>query len=186
MKVGIVVGSVREGRLGGQIGQWIKDQAEQRDPLIEGIEYELLDLKEFDVPLLTSPVIPGAAKKQYEDANVQAWSDAVDACDAFVFVTPEYNHGVPGPMKNAFDSLGGEWAGGKVVAFVGYGSAGAIRAVEQWRQIVSNFQMFTVRNEVNLSIFEDFANGELAPGERRPGELATVLADFEALLQRVS
>ncbi len=90
MKIGIIVGSIREGRKGEAVGQWVAEQAQGRDAT-----YELLDLKSFDVPLLTSPTHPMQAKKSYDDERVQAWSDAVDACDGYVFVTPEYNHGVP-------------------------------------------------------------------------------------------
>jgi len=63
MKIGIVIGSIREGRFGEGVGKWVTEIAQQR----EGVEYEVLDLKEFDVPLLTSATIPGAANKQYDD-----------------------------------------------------------------------------------------------------------------------
>src|SRR5690606_11910969 len=106
--------------------------------------YVSIDLAGLDVPLLTTSVHPMAAGKSYDDAGTQRWSDAVDACDAFVFVTPEYNHGVPGGFKNAVDSLGPEWVG-KPVAFVGHGSVSGVRAIEQWRQIVANFAMPVVR-----------------------------------------
>ncbi len=112
--IGIFVGSIREGRLGESVGQWVADAAAKRS----GADYKVLDLKEFNVPLLDAAVVPGAANKQYDDENVTRWSQAVDECDGFIFVTPEYNHSVPGAMKNAFDSLGSEWAG-KPVAFVG-------------------------------------------------------------------
>src|SRR5699024_7662051 len=73
-------------------------------------------LAEYNVPLLTSSVHPMMTNKNYDDPNVQAWSDKIDSLSAFVFVTPEYNHGVPGAFKNAVDVLGAEWVG-KPVAF---------------------------------------------------------------------
>ena len=149
MKIGIIIGSIRDGRAGGAVGEWVAEAAAKRSG---DVAYELIDLKSFDVPLLTSATVPGAAKKQYDDERVRAWSTAIDSCDAFLFVTPEYNHGVPGALKNAVDSLGSEWAN-KVVGFVGYGSVGAVRAIEQWRQILSNFSMPLVRAEVNLRTF---------------------------------
>ena len=176
-KIGVILGSIREGRLGEQAAHWVMEGAAQR----AGVEYELLDLAEFNVPALVSATVPGAANKQYVDEAVTAWSTAVDACDAFIFVTPEYNHSVPGTFKNAFDSLGSEWAG-KPVAFVGYGSLGAIRAVEHWRQIVANFSMMDVRNQVALSIFEDYAEGSIAPRESKTTELERIFTDLEALL----
>src|SRR5690625_7252364 len=102
MKVGIVLGSIREGRMGEGVARWVNDLAQGRDT---GVEYELVVLKEFNVPLLESPVIPGAANKQYDNDQVQAWSDTIDSFDGFIFVTPEYNHSVPGRLDNQFDAL---------------------------------------------------------------------------------
>ena len=181
MKIGIVIGSVRDGRFGEGVGQWVTEAAQQR----EAATYEVLDLKEINVPLLTAATVPGAANKQYEDANVTAWSQAVDSCNGFVFITPEYNHGVPGAMKNAYDSLGMEWWG-KPVAFVSYGAAEGVRAVEQWRQIVGNFEQYDVRNQVSLSIFNDVDDNGFAPQERRAGELDTMLGDLEKLVAQLA
>ena len=170
--IGVILGSIREGRFGEGVAQWVVDAGNAHD----GVEYKLLDLAEFNVPALIAAIVPGAANKQYDDEAVTAWSRAVDACDGFVFVTPEYNHSVPGTMKNAFDSLGSEWTG-KPVAFVGYSGTGAIRAIEHWRQIVSNFSMFDIRNQVGINIFgtefeqEKAANADL---------LERTLADLES------
>ena len=175
MKVGIVVGSIRDGRAGKGIGDWVYEIAKERDDA----EYELIDLKEFNVPLLTSGTHPMAAKRTYESEQVQAWSKAIDACDAYVFVTPEYNHGVPGALKNAVDSLGEEWVG-KTIAFVGYGSVGGVRAIENWRTVVANFSMVDIRTEVNISTFTDFKEGKFTPSERRPDEVSAM---FDALVK---
>lgn len=177
MKIGIIIGSIREGRAGETIGQWVKDSADRRDTA--GVEYELIDLKGFNVPLVTTAVVPAAANKQYDDENVAAWSRAIDSCDGFIFVTPEYNHSVPGPFKNAFDSLGSEWSG-KPVGFVGYGANDGVRAVEAWRLAVSNFDMIDVRDQVALSLFSDFDDSGFAPLERRGAELDAVLGAVEA------
>ena len=179
MKIGIIIGSVRDGRLGEQVGKWVAKQAAKRSDA----DYETIDLKSFDVPILTASVNPAAAKKRYDSEAVQRWSDAVDACDGFVFVTPEYNHGVPGAMKNAFDSLGDEWRG-KTVAFVSYGADNGVRAVEQWRQIVVNFEMVDVRSTVSLSLFTDVTDGTFKPERRRAGELKKVLDDLVAAIER--
>ncbi|WP_232548818.1 NADPH-dependent FMN reductase [Propioniciclava soli] len=173
MKIGIIIGSIREGRAGESVGAWVFEDAEKR----EGASYELIDLKDFDVPLLTDPRHPMSMGKSYDDERVQAWSDAIDACDAYVFVTPEYNHGVPGAFKNAVDVLGGEWMG-KAVAFVGYGSVGGVRAIENWRTVLANFQMYDVRPEVNLNLFTDFTDGQATPDPRHRENLAGL---FDAL-----
>ncbi len=171
MKIGIVVGSIREGRLGENVGRWVESALTARSD----VEAEIIDLKSFDVPLFTSSTVPMAAQREYESPNVRAWSAAIDECDAFVFVTAEYNHSVPGGFKNAVDSLGPEWVD-KTVGFVSYGADGGVRAVEHWRQIVANFHMIAVRGQVSLSLFTEFdANGDVAPADRRAGELTAML-----------
>jgi len=178
MKIAVIIGSVRAVRHTESVAQYIHDIAARR----EGeFSYELLDLAAFDVPLLTSPVHPMKANKQHDDANVQKWSDAVDSFDGFVFVTPEYNHGVPGAFKNAVDTLGPEWVG-KPVAFVGHGSVGGVRAIEQWRQIVSNFSMPIVRAEINFNAFSHWKDGAFAPEERHEAEANTLLDALESLV----
>lgn len=177
MKIGIITGSIRDGRLGEAVGQWVTSLAQGRD---SGVEYVSLDIKSFDLPLLDAPEHPMMTNKQYGNAQVQAWSDAVDACDAFVFVTAEYNHSVPGGFKNAVDSLGAEWVG-KPVGFVGYGSVGGVRAIEHWRQILANFSAPTVRSEVNLSLFTDFGENGFAPAERHTDIAQAMFTELEAL-----
>ena len=181
MRIGIIIGSIREGRRGAALADWVLAQASAR----ADADYVLIDLKEFDVPLLTSATVPGAARKQYDDARVQAWSAAIDACDAFIFVTPEYNHSVPGALKNAFDSLGNEWAD-KPVAFVSYGADNGVRAVEHCRQIVANFRMFGVRQQLSVSAFLEFGDSGFEPNERRAGELATVLDQLVAVTAKLT
>lgn len=179
MTIGIIVGSIREGRSAESVAQWVADQAQARD-----VEYKVIDLKEYDIPLLTSATVPGAANKQYDDERVTRWSKDIDELDAFIFVTPEYNHSVPGPFKNAFDSLGSEWAG-KPVAFVGYGAAGGVRAVEHWRTIVANFSMVGIRGQLDLSLFTEFGENGVQPNERRAGELEAIFTELEGLTERL-
>lgn len=180
--IGIILGSIREGRAGESVANWVKEQADARTT---GVEYRLIDLKEFNIPVNSSPVVPGAANKQYDDPAVTAWSKVIDETDAFVFVTPEYNHSVPGPFKNAVDSIGFEWWG-KPVAFVGYGSAGGVRAVEHWRTIVSNFQMVDVRSQLDFSLFTEFNEQGVAPNERRADELTAILDELERLTEQLN
>lgn len=177
MKFGIIIGSIREGRAAESVAQWVKEQADARGG---DATYELVDLNDYNVPLNSSAVVPGMANKQYDDPAVTAWSEKIDALDGYVFVTPEYNHSVPGPFKNAFDSLGSEWSD-KPVAFVGYGSAGAIRAVEHWRHIVANLSMFDVRNQLDLGLFTEFDDNGVAPNERRPEEMTAIFDDLERI-----
>jgi NAD(P)H-dependent FMN reductase len=170
MRIGVIIGSIRDGRKGHAVGEWVHERARQR----EDATFELLDLRSFDVPLLTSNVQPGGGNRVYDSPQVREWSAAVDACDAFVFVTPEYNHGVPGAFKNAYDSLGPEWVG-KPVAFVSYGGMGGVRAVEHWRPVVANFQQYGIRAQVALSTNTDWTDGEFDPHHRCLAELDLML-----------
>lgn len=174
MKVGIIVGSIREGRAGAQVGEWVLETAQAHG----GAEFELVDLQKFNVPLFTSATHPAAANRNYDDANVQAWGDKVNEFDAYIFVTAEYNHGVPGAFKNAIDHLGPE-LNTKPVAFVSYGAESGVRAVEQWRPIVANFNMFDIRAQVPLNLFTEFDENGVKPNERRPDELTAL---FDSLI----
>jgi NAD(P)H-dependent FMN reductase len=176
VRIAIIIGSIRDGRSGEAVGHWVKERADAHG----GAEVELLDLKVFDVPLLTSSTVPAAAGRAYDDPRVTAWSQAIDAVDAYVFVTPEYNHGVPGAFKNAFDSIYPEW-GHKAVGFVGYGSAGAARAVEQWRAIVSNAFMLDARGQVALISDVAWTDGAFTPPDQADEDLRSLLDELVPL-----
>ncbi len=149
IRIAIIVGSTRPGRVGASVAQWVLDRARQR----KDAAFELLDLQEVDLPLLDEPVPP--ALGQYSKPHTKAWAERIASFDAFVFVTPEYNHGIPGALKNAIDFLYAEW-NNKAAGFVGYGSAGGVRAVEQLRLVMAEVQVATVRSQVALSLFTDF------------------------------
>lgn len=173
MKIAIIVGSTREGRRGLAVGQWVEEQARTR----EGVEYVLVDLAEH--PLTTH--YEQKLDKTYAEPSTQAWSDLVDSFDGYVFVTPEYNHSVPAPMKNAFDLLFSEW-GGKGVAFVGYGGVGAARGIEHWRGIVATAHLHSVREAVHLYLNDDFDDDGVAPQQFRTKELTAALDRLEKLV----
>jgi NAD(P)H-dependent FMN reductase len=170
VKIAILVGSTRPGRKGSAVGRWVYDAARQRDDA----EFELVEIDDYHLPLLDEPVDAGAANRNYERESTRVWSRLIDGFDGFVWVTPEYNHGVPAAMKNAVDLLYPEWSN-KAAGFVGYGYDGATRAVEQWRSILAAVVMFTVRSQVALKNFEDWTDGEFTPGERRGRSLERVL-----------
>lgn len=174
MKIGIIIGSVREGRIGAGVADWVMAGATQRST---GFDYELIDLKSFELPMYTSPGIP-AAGLEYDDERVRRWSSAIAGCDGFVFVTPEYNRGVPGAFKNAFDSIFPEWWN-KPVAFVSYGTGYGFRVVEQWRLIVATANMFGIKAAVNLSTLLNFSGNELEPTERHELERGMLFDSLE-------
>lgn len=180
MKIGIVIGSIRQERKGADVAEWVARRASE----VAEADFEVLDLREFDLPFMTSATVPAMANRQYESEAVTRWSQAVDSCDGFVFVTPEYNYGLPGAFKNAVDLLGPEWVR-KTVAFVSYGGDGGTRATAQWRQVVANFDMLDVRATVPLSLFRDFDANGFVPEGRHEGELNTLLAQLISLTGKV-
>ena len=133
------------------MARWVHEIARKRTDA----EFEVVDIQDFNLPLLDEPVPPSMG--QYSKPHTKAWAAKVGSFDAFVFVTPEYNHGTSGALKNAIDFLFAEW-NNKAAGFVGYGSAGGVRAVEQLRLVMAEVQVATVRNQVALSLFTDFEN----------------------------
>lgn len=149
IRVAIIVGSTRPGRIGEAVARWVHDIAAKRGDA----EFETVDLKEIDLPPLDEPM--PAAAGQYRHPHTKAWAEKMASFDAYVFVTPEYNHSVPGALKNAIDYLHAEW-GNKAAGFVGYGVAGGVRAVEHLRLILSQVQIADVSAQVALSLFTEF------------------------------
>jgi NAD(P)H-dependent FMN reductase len=151
IKVAIIIGSTRPGRKAEAVARWVHGIAAKRTDA----QFELVDIKDFNLPLLDEPVPP--AMGQYSQPHTKAWAAKIDSFDAFVFVTPEYNHGIPGALKNAIDFLFREW-NNKAAGFVSYGSAGGARAAEQLRLVMGEIQVADVRAQVMLSLFTDFEN----------------------------
>ena len=149
IKVAIVVGSTRPGRKADAVAKWVHEIAAKRGDA----EYEIVDIKDFGLPLLDEAIPPIMGR--YHQSHTKAWAAKIATFDAFVFVTPEYNHGICGALKNALDFLYAEW-NDKAAGFVGYGGAGGARAVEQLRLVVAELRMADVRNQVMLSMHEDF------------------------------
>jgi NAD(P)H-dependent FMN reductase len=149
LKIGIILGSTRPGRLGKQVADWVMTQVDQRGDA----QYELVDLIDHPLPHLDEPVPPSVGRYQHE--HTKRWADVIDGFDGFVVVTPEYNHSIPGVLKNAFDYLFAEWSN-KAIGFVSYGSAGGVRAVEQLRLIAGELQLADVRTSVGLPFASEF------------------------------
>jgi NAD(P)H-dependent FMN reductase len=149
--IGIILGSTRPNRNGEAVAKWVFEIAKKRNDA----QFELVDLKTFNLPLLDEPIPPSMG--HYSKDHTKAWASKIKSLDAFVFVTGEYNHGVPGALKNAIDFIFAEW-NNKAAGFVSYGSAGGARAVEHLRQIMAEIMVADVRAQVMLSLFTDFEN----------------------------
>lgn len=149
--IGIILGSTRPGRNGEAVAKWVYEIAGKRSDA----KFEFIDLADFDLPLLDEAV--PASRGQYAKEHTKKWAAAIDPLDAFIFVTPEYNHATSGALKNALDFLYKEW-NNKAAGFVGYGSMLGARAVESLRPIMGELQIADVRAQVGLSLFTDFEN----------------------------
>ena len=149
LRIAIIIGSTRPGRNGEAIAKWVYEIAQRRGDA----EFELVDIKDFNLPLLDEPMSPMMG--QYIHQHTKDWSAKIASFDAYVFVTPEYNHATSGALKNAIDFLYHEWVN-KAAGFVGYGGARGIRAVENLRLVMGELQVADVKAQVGLSLFTDF------------------------------
>lgn len=174
IKIGIIVGSTRPGRKADQVAEWVYGIAKKRNDS----EFEIVDIKDFNLPLLDELIPP--ARGQYANPHTKAWSAKIDEFDAYVFVTPEYNHGLPGALKNAIDYLFKEW-NNKSAGIVSYGSIGGARAAEQLRLTLGELKVADVRAQVLLSIFTDFEKFAIfKPGPQKDDAVSDMLGEVVA------
>ncbi|MEM1503719.1 NADPH-dependent FMN reductase [Domibacillus sp. 8LH] len=145
LNVGIILGSTRQGRVSPQVGEWIKDIADQRGDA----NYEIVDIADYQLPFVgtTDGTEPGIA----------AWNEKLNSLDGFVFIAQEYNHSITGALKNALDSAREAW-NNKAAGIVSYGSTGGARAAEHLRGIMGELMIADVRVHPTLSLFTDFEN----------------------------
>jgi NAD(P)H-dependent FMN reductase len=168
-RIGIILGSTRPNRNGEQVANWVLDLASRRDDA----EFELVDLRDYPLPHLDEPLPPSMG--HYQQEHTRQWAKKIASFDGFVIVTPEYNHGTSGVLKNAIDYLYAEW-NNKAVGFVSYGSVGGARAVEHLRLVAGELQMADVRQQVTLSLITEFENFQtFRPGDYNVPALDTLL-----------
>jgi NAD(P)H-dependent FMN reductase len=169
LRVGVIAGSTRPVRKATVVAEWIC-----ADP-IPSLELVLIDLADVGLPLLCEPA--PAASGQYDQPATRSWSRLVAEFDAFVLVTPEYNHSTSAALKNALDHLYREWQD-KPVAFVGYGLDGGTRAVEHLRAITAELGMAGVGPQVSIDLRADYAAGRLEPRSFQPAARGRMLGQL--------
>lgn len=153
-RVMVLVASSRPGRLGPAVADWFQSASAARDL---GVDVDVADLAEIDLPMLDEPEHP--ARGIYQHEHTRRWSARVAAADAFVIVTPEYNYGMPAVLKNALDYLYAEWAW-KPVGFVSYGNTSAgTRSVQMTKQVVTTLRMVPIGATVALRIADAVEDG---------------------------
>jgi NAD(P)H-dependent FMN reductase len=173
-KLHIILASTRPGRVGLPVATWFHEQALAHG----GFEVEWVDLAEWNLPFMDEPLHPRL--RQYAHEHTRRWSALIDGADAFVFVTPEYNHGYTAPLKNAIDFLHHEWAY-KPVGLVSYGGlSGGTRAVQLLKPVLSDLKMAPTFEGVNIAfVGQHIKDGTFAPPEAMAQSAQQMLAELE-------
>ena len=168
IKIAVVVGSTRPSRRTEVAARWVAEVAARHPAVTAGeASFEVVDLAEYELPLLDEPV--PAIFGDYRHEKTRRWARTVGSFDGFVFVTPEYNHSMPAALKNAIDLLYAEW-NNKAAGFVSHGVQGGVRAAEHLRLTLAEVRVATVRSQVALSAFTDFElTDPTEPGVIKPG-----------------
>jgi NAD(P)H-dependent FMN reductase len=171
----IIVASTRPGRVGLPVADWFSARAKAHGTF----EVDFVDLAELGLPFMDEPHHPRL--RRYEHEHTKAWSARVDAADAFVFVTPEYNHSFNAPLKNAIDFLHSEWEY-KPVGFVSYGGiAAGTRALQALKPVVSVLKMTPVTEAVNIPFVRQFIDEDdvFVPNEVLEQAADAMLAELD-------
>lgn len=148
MKIGILTSTIREGRVSLDVANWVLEQSKING---QGLEYEIVDLKDYDLPFL------GGNVTEAQGAALGRWIEKINSLDGFVFTVAEYNHAPSGVFKNALDFLKAEFKN-KPIGFVGYGGVGGARAIEHLRLVVAEYGAATIQKNVNFMLAFDFVN----------------------------
>lgn len=140
----VILGTIRPNGNGHRVANWFMKNVAS----VQNGTFELVDLRDFPLPLFADAVNPSMREGTHENPEVQKWLDKVNAADGYIFITPEYNHSYSSALKNALDYPFKEWHN-KPVGFVGYGAvAGGARAVEHLRQVVAELAMYDIREQI--------------------------------------
>lgn len=145
MNIFIIVGSIREGRTAIKVAEWLSKEINQLD--FHTLNTRIVDLKEWNLPLFAGAHPP--ASGIYDQPRQQEWADHIAQADAFIFISPEYNHGYSAVLKNAIDYLGKEWKS-KPFGIVSYGGNNGTSSVEQLKQVCTALDMIDSNAVIQL------------------------------------
>ena len=143
-RIAVIISSTREGRFADVPARWVVAELQKTD----GIEVDLVDLRDHPLPEYDVPT-PARTPRKYPSEAVARFAEHIDLADGFIVLAAEYNHGYTAVLKNAMDHLFIEWTR-KPIAFVGWGSVGGARAIEQLRQVAVEFEMAPIRYAVHI------------------------------------
>ncbi|SFI25381.1 NADPH-dependent FMN reductase [Albimonas pacifica] len=175
LRLGVVTASTRPGRIGPSIAAWVAEEARAHGKF----EVSEVDIADFDLPVYDEPKHP--RMQDYQNAHTQKWAAAIDAADAFVFVTPEYNYGPTPALLNAFTYLAKEW-GRKVCAFASYGGvSGGIRGVQAIKPIFATANMMCLAQQVTIPfVFGQLEEGSFTPSDPNKEAVGPMLDELAA------
>ena len=179
MKIQVIIGSVREGRTAIKIARWIENSVAQLG--FATVQLELVDLKAWNLPIFAGAHPP--ATGIYDQPQQQAWAEQIAQGDAFIFISPEYNHGYSPALKNALDYLGKEWQG-KPAAYVGYGATNGSRSIDQIRQVGT--QLGLIDSNAIVEIRDIFSRNQSDEFEPNAFDEKNLKAAVDKLIQYVS
>lgn len=173
LKLGVIVASTRPVRVGLPVGRWFFDVVQRHGKF----DATWIDLAEVNLPFLDEPKHPRF--KEYQHEHTKRWSAMIDAMDAYVFVTPEYDYGPPASLINALQFLYKEW-GYKAAAFVSYGGvSGGTRSVNGLRIVLSALQMVPLASAVHIPFVTKLVEeGVFHPTEGLEGSAIGVLDEL--------
>lgn len=147
IKIQIIIGSTRDGRYGDKPAHWMLGELKSK----EGIEAELIDLRDWPLPFFNEALSPSASKGDYKNELAKKWAAKIAEADAYIFTVAEYNHGYTAVLKNAIDWLYAPWVN-KPAAFIGYGGVGGARAIQQLKQVLLELQVAPIRNNIHIPL----------------------------------
>ena len=173
LKLAIIIGSVRPGRVGPYVAEWFADVAREHG----GFEVTLVDLADVALPLLDEPHHP--SKQHYEHEHTKRWSAIVADSDAFVFVTPEYDYFAPASLVNAIQYLSKEWKY-KVAGIVSYGGiSGGLRSTQTVRTLLSNLDVHAIMHSVSIQfVARQIEDGVFTAPDHGAGSAALMLTEL--------
>lgn len=174
-QIGVILGSVRTGRAGKAIADWVMKNAQNCD---ENLTFRLIDLQEINLPFLDEPV-PAMMSSEYVHEHTIKWSKIVNEIDGFIIVTPEYNHGYPPVLKNALDFLYSEWQG-KSAALIGYGGGPAKDCIRQLSEVLTALGLNVLDKNISISkVWEALDDdGNMKP-ENIQGNILDIINQFK-------
>lgn len=178
MKLAVILGATREGRHSEKLAKWVVEHAK----LLPNTEVTLLDLRDYPMPFFDEAVSPKFNPNRQPKPEVKKWLDTLQAFDAYLVVTPEYNHSIPGVLKNALDYTDVQVAR-KPFAIVSHGSAGGARAASHLKHVISEIRAVPIPTNLALTmrvseifdengtLAEEIDNSDSSPRHRLQGTL---------------